>query len=174
MAVHSFDKIKLRSFEKSDADVLYQWENDSTAWDNNGIYNPISKYHIEDFIINNSAYLRNNTDMTLAIELTENSILIGYIQILEYDAINRRAFVGIFIQKDYRNTGYGTTALNGIIEYAFRRWNIRMLLSKVLSNNEASKRLFEKCGFENIASIPQWAWVNGDFVALNYYILCNQ
>lgn len=173
MFARLYDRIKLRPLELSDADILYEWENDIEVWNTNGIYNPISKDHIKDFLLNSSSYLKDNNDITFAVESITDEDLIGYVQILDYDSINRRAFVGIFIQKEFRSSGYGTEALTCIVDYAFRRWNIRMLVAKILSNNEISKRLFEKCGFKYTASIPEWSWVDGDFVALNYYTLCN-
>lgn len=173
MKTNSVENIRLRSFEESDADTLYKWENDMQDWHTNEIYNPISKAYIKDFILNSCHYLKDNSDITLAVETNETN-LIGYVQILEYNAINRRAFIGIFIDKEYRNKGFGHKALNSIIKYAFSRWNIRILFAKILSNNEESKKLFEKCGFIQTASIPQWAWINNDFVALNFYTLCNQ
>ena len=54
----------------------------------------------------------------------------------------------IVIHPDYRKQGLGKKLLDRAIEYASNKTKLNQLNAKIPANNDASKRLCEKCGFQ--------------------------
>ncbi|MBU3114279.1 GNAT family N-acetyltransferase [Clostridium lacusfryxellense] len=61
--------------------------------------------------------------------------------------------VGYAISKYYRNKGYTTQAVQGLIKYMFEKTNIKVLNAIVLSHNVSSNRVIQKCGFRYMNNI---------------------
>ena len=77
--------------------------------------------------------------------------LIGNCGLMNIDQLNRTAETGIFIgDKQYWNKGYGTEALNLLIDYGFRFLNLRNIMLNVYSFNERAVACYRKCGFMEI------------------------
>ena len=96
-----YKSLKYRSVELSDLDILYNWENDDEVM-NFGLTNmPLSK----DFLIRyiQKANLDIQTTQQYRFIIENNSVVIGCIDIFDFDAIHRRAGVGILLDKKYRN-----------------------------------------------------------------------
>ena len=56
--------------------------------------------------------------------------------------------IGVVLNEDFRNKGYMTEAVKGIVKYIMTEKEIEAVYARILSNNAASLRLFEKCGFK--------------------------
>jgi len=77
--------------------------------------------------------------------------LIGNCGFGDIDHINQTAEVGIFIgNKKYWNKGYGTEALNLLLDYGFKALNLHNIFLRVYSFNERAKKAYEKTGFKII------------------------
>lgn len=62
----------------------------------------------------------------------------------------RDAFVAIFIgEREYWGKGYGTDAMNVLLEYAFLELNLRRVSLGVFEYNPRAIRSYEKVGFRN-------------------------
>ncbi len=64
---------------------------------------------------------------------------------------------------DYRNRGVGAEVLGLLDEYARRVVALHTLYAVVAENNEASCRLFAGAGYERVALLPQWLFVDGKY-----------
>lgn len=74
---------------------------------------------------------------------------IGVINLDNIDEKNKSASISIKIGKqNLKNKGYGTQALNLILEYAFERLDLQRIYANVLEYNNPSQKLFIKCGFQ--------------------------
>ena len=77
--------------------------------------------------------------------------LIGSCGLSEVNHINRTAEAGIFIgDKNYWNKGYGTEAMNLLLDYAFNLLNLNSVFLRVHSFNKRAIKCYEKCGFKEI------------------------
>ena len=56
--------------------------------------------------------------------------------------------MGVILNRDYRNQGYMTEAVKCIVKYVMTETELKALYARILSNNGASLRLFDKCGFK--------------------------
>jgi len=91
-------------------------------------------------------------DCTWAICLQETGELIGCIGYYEYGVSNieigeEDAEIGYWIGKPYWNRGYCTEALCTMIDYCFNVKGFLTLWADYFIDNQASKRVMEKCGF---------------------------
>lgn len=60
---------------------------------------------------------------------------------------NGIAEIGYGISEKYLNNGYATEAVKAVLEWAFNNPNITAIEAETDSENVASKRVLEKCGF---------------------------
>ena len=82
------------------------------------------------------------------IELKTDKLL-GSIGLENIDYISRKATLGIFIgEKETRNKGYGTEAIQLILDYGFNYLNLNNIKLDVLSFNERAIACYKKCGFK--------------------------
>ena len=80
----------------------------------------------------------------------------------DFDPKNNKAGVGIVIQgNENRNQKIGSEALELLIQYAFQHLNVHQLYANIGTENEASKALFTKFGFQIIGIKKDWNLVNG-------------
>ena len=70
------------------------------------------------------------------------------------DYVNRTATTGTALVPQGRDRGYGTKAKMLLLEYAFYRLNLRIVQSKIFDMNPRSIRVQEKCGYREVARIP--------------------
>lgn len=69
---------------------------------------------------------------------------IGYVQLVSLD----EGFeIGYHIAKDYTSNGYATEAVKSFLDYMMKKKNLNKVYGICLSENLASKRVMEKCGF---------------------------
>ena len=74
-----------------------------------------------------------------------------YCGFLDIDNLNQTAEVGIFIgNKNYWDKGYGTEALNLLLDYGFNALNLYNVMLKVYSCNKRAIRSYEKAGFKQV------------------------
>lgn len=91
----------------------------------------------------------------------KNDELIGICGLLSVDKINRTSEAGIFIgNKKYWNKGYGTEAMNLLLDYSFNLLNMNSIFLRVHSFNERAIRCYKKCGFKEIG-IRREAYILG-------------
>ena len=71
------------------------------------------------------------------------------------------AEIGYGISEEYQNNGYATEAVKAVLEWAFSHPKVSSVEAETDSDNTASKRVLEKCGFAMNGIIgeegPRWA-----------------
>jgi len=140
-------KIFLRPALPSDADVLYDWENNKDNWPVSGTKKPFTKKEIKDFISNQKdIYL--DKQLRLMISLSSSGAAIGCIDLFEFDERALEAGVGILVEKEHRKKGYASDALAQLIHYSFKTLNLRKLYCTITEDNQVSMKLFRKHQFQ--------------------------
>jgi diamine N-acetyltransferase len=151
-------KIALRSVIPSDADLLFQWENDKSNWQVSGTNKPFKKTEIIKFIANQKdIYLDKQLRLMICISAAqkkkgrkgeaENGRTVGCIDLFEFDEQNLKAGIGILIDKDHRKNGFGSEALFLLTTYSFQILNLQQLYCNVSVDNAPSLKLFQKHKF---------------------------
>lgn len=89
---------------------------------------------------------------------------VGMIGLLNVDYRHGVANVGIVIGDPRKwRLGYGTDALQTLVQYASNALGLRLLLAEVMKGNDASERIFRNVGFSECGCTPQRYWKRGAF-----------
>lgn len=159
--------IFLRAMEPSDVDLMMIYENDPDNWAVSGTVSPYSKYTIEQFYENATQDIFTSKQLRLAIEMNSESErhrgkTIGFVDLFDYDPLNRKAGVGILIG-DYeeRRKGYASEALDLFIQHCFNTLNIHQIYCHIESSNVGSLKLFERSGFKRCGLLEDWIMYDG-------------
>ena len=90
---------------------------------------------------------------------------IGFISIKGIDEKEARAEVGIAImEREYRNHGYGTAALEQVVDYAFNKLHLTLLSLTVFLSNQIAIQVYEKIGFRKRKILKDsWLLPNGEY-----------
>lgn len=148
-------RIKLRPIEIDDLNVLYEWENDTENWHTSNNLNPHSRFFLEQYILNAQNNIYEDKQLRLVI-VTYEQQQIGIIDLFEFDPHHKRAAIGIILAPDMRNQGYGSEALELLIEYADKALSLNQLYCGVGVGNDHSVNLFEKKGFKITGTRKAW------------------
>lgn len=155
-------KLKYRALEPEDVTMLFEWENDLEINEVSLSKVPFSKYILEQYIAQAHLDIQQAGQYRFVLEDTEGSA-VGCVDLFDYDAIDRRAAIGIIIEAKYRQKGYATEALNLMKDYAFNRIGMRQLHCSVGVSNLMSLQLFRSAGFTEIGVRKDWSFRNGVF-----------
>ena len=162
-----------RALEPEDITLLYRWENDLDINEVSLSKVPFSKYILEQYISHAQMDIQEAGQVRFILENTEGTA-IGCVDLYEYNAVDRRAGIGILIDKDFRALGYGTIAIQLIKNYAFNVLGLHQLYCSVGVDNTSSLNLFESVGFEKIGLRKEWRFINGKFSDVIEFQLLNK
>ncbi|NLY67165.1 MAG: GNAT family N-acetyltransferase [Tissierellia bacterium] len=95
--------------------------------------------------------IRNNNNKYFGIFNEENRF-IGYMGIKNIRKILKDSVLGIVIDPNYVNRGYGTEAIVTFLDYYFNVMNMKKLYLEVAKFNKRAIRCYEKCGFKIVDS----------------------
>lgn len=150
-------QIKLRAVEPEDLDLLYSWENETTLWIHGNTLAPYSKLVLRQYI--NDALemdIYQSKQLRLMIDHVSGNKTIGTVDLYEIDAHNRRAGIGILIDKTYRQQGMASQALTLAKEYAFDFLYLHQLYAYISVSNLNSIKLFNKSGYKEVGILKDW------------------
>jgi RimJ/RimL family protein N-acetyltransferase len=101
--------------------------------------------------------------------------LIGYGTLEHLDTIHRSGEIGIVIgEKQYWNKGVGAKAVTHFTTLAFTVYHLHRVYAVIHGDNIASRRCFEKVGFQHEGRLRDARYVNGEFIDLHYYAVLEQ
>jgi diamine N-acetyltransferase len=152
-------KVSLRALEPADVDILYKWENDSAIWHLSSTISPLSRFTLEQYVLNAGQDLYSTRQVRMMIDLNnpeEGTKTIGSIDLFEYEPAHQRAGVGILIHDGFRGKGYASEALDLLIGYALDILQLHQLFTNISTDNTESIRLFESKGFRYIGTKKEW------------------
>lgn len=159
---------------EEEIDKFTEWLNDFQVTDYIGRTSIITTYGAE------KEYLENKEKSTniraFNIISLDNAKLIGTISLVKINWISRSALLGIFIgDEEYRNNGYGTEAINLILEFGFRYLNLHSIKLDLLSVNKRAHKCYLKCGFKDTGASREDIFLNGKYYdTLHMDILDNE
>lgn len=132
--------MRLRKAEYSDMDLLYEWANDPIVRSNSFISDSIP------YDVHKDWFNRMMADSTvIQFILVDNNVPVGQIRL---NLTDDEAEIGYSIASEYRGKGYGHKILRLLEDTVKQDYpDIHKLIAKVKPDNEASKQLFEKEGY---------------------------
>lgn len=117
--------------------------------------------------------LQNNEAVTWALELKENTNLIGTICFWNIQKEHYRAEIGYVLHPDYWGIGIMNETLSKVINYGFNVMNLHSIEASVNPDNAASIKLLEKNNFTREAYFKENYFFNGKFLDTAIYSLLN-
>jgi len=153
--------LKLRALEPNDLELIYEVENDKSLWVYSNTASPFSRYTLKKFIENSHLDIIEHKQLRLVITDDEQSY--GFIDLYDYDFINRRVGVGIIIFKKYRSKGIGLSSLQLTENYLLEHVPIHQVYANISSTNKESISLFEKSKYVNVGLKKDWIFYNNKF-----------
>lgn len=160
------DNISFRAVEPTDIDVILNWENNPETWHLSNTLMPFSRFDIEQFVISASKDIFASKQLRLMIIQAEDNTktAVGCIDLFDFDALHKRAGVGILIDKNYRKQGIAGTAIDLLATYAFEILNLHQLYCNIESDNDISLKLFQDKGFKIIGLKKDWNQRSGKWI----------
>ncbi len=144
--------ISLRLPELSDAKIILAWENDPENWavsDNEG------EYELSDIEALIESFHSEEKPLQLRFLICSPTELLGAVDIFDINYENKSGAIGILIAKlTDRKKGVATTALR-LMEQEARALGVDKLVASMYTINTASRRLFEKAGYNMVKSPRQ-------------------
>ena len=160
------DNFILRTPLLSDLDDLLNWENDLK----NNQYTDLPMFYtpsqIEDFLNSDHDLLLQN-QIRYIIEL--NSSAVGCIDLYDYDMVNSRAGVGIYVDSNFRNKGIASKSLELLKSISMEKYLIYNLYADIMSGNKASIKIFEKANFIKNGIKSNWIRTESSFEDVLFY-----
>ncbi len=167
--------VALRAIEPEDIDILYQWENNMELWVVSDTQKPFSRHQLQQYIKGINLDIYQSKELRLMIETEEeNPILVGMIDLFDFDPYHNRAGVGIMLNKVFEGKGYASQSLQLFIDYCFNTLGIFQLYSSITSNNTKSIHLFEKMGFIKTGVRKKWRKIGREYYDELFYQLINE
>ena len=158
------DKILLRAMEPGDINLLYEWENDEELWFVTGIHAPVSRFDLEQYVLNAEKDLFKAGQLRLMIVEKNSGETTGTIDLFNPDIANGRAETGIFIAKKYRNQGLAKESLTLFLNYVKQHLGLHQIYATVPVNNIVSKHLFDRLQFEQTGIKKDWIKHQGKWI----------
>lgn len=149
-------RLHLRALEPSDADFMYEVENDAQAWRYSDTIAPLSRRILRDYALNYDADPFTAGQLRLMITEEGTSKPIGIIDLYDVSQRHLRAFIGIYICKEYRGKGYAEETINLIEEYAHNNLHLHQLGAKVEDGHKKAENLFLGRGYEIKGNLEDW------------------
>lgn len=154
-------KIYLRAMEPEDMEMYRDMINDEdvsrmvVGWSF-----PVSRKEQSDWY--NRAVGDINKRFTICMK--EDDKPVGMVTLTNIDLVNRTAFHGIKLHPSCpKGQGVGTDAVMTLMEYAFNQLNLNRMETERFLYNDASKHLYEKCGWREEGIKRQAVYRNGEY-----------
>ncbi len=163
------NSVYLRALEPYDADILYMWENDTSVWNVSQTQIPFSKYMMKEFALADQDIYKHK-QLRLIVCSKDTDAPIGAVDFFEFDPFHQRIGIGVLISSDLdKNKGFASEAVETSCSYAFKHLGVQQLFCSITENNEASLKLFNKCGFKITGQKEKWV-KNGDLFLDQYFL----
>ena len=165
--MYNRDEIQLRECRGEDASILLEWENNKDNWRVSDRSEVLSLKDLES-LIETQQNAENSYDLDQYRYLiceSKTGRPIGTIDFYETDWEKDTAYVGILIAKrEDRGKGAGAIALELILGRMSQELELEKAFARILPDNEASVRLFEKAGFKKNLEENQRGEQDADYI----------
>jgi len=158
------ERITLGPVKKEYIESYLKWFNDPEITQYLSMFRPFTRMMEEDWIEN----LKNRDDtIVFAVLIHEdNNVekLIGNCGLHAIDWKNRVAEVGITLgEKEYQSKGYGTEAMELLLDYGFKTVNLNRIQLRVYEFNSMAINSYNKIGFVEEGRMRQAIFINGEY-----------
>ena len=156
------EKVIIGPIVPADFAALFRWGDDLDAARLNEPYRPPTWRNQEELWFNVG---RDPSRVFFAIRKIGAEPIVGYVQIVNIDALHHSATLGMRIgEAAERGQGYGRDALHLTIRYCWNHLNLSRLQLSVYGTNERAIRLYQSLGFEIEGRLRKALYVDGQWI----------
>lgn len=140
-------RIMLREFSQSDLEAMRKWiiDPDTTQFLSDTFTVPQTFEQTAAYL--DSIISGKQPDVHLVIANLMSGDYLGQCDLMNLTSYSRKAALAIVLAPDCRGMGYGSEALELLLELAFYHLNLNRVSLRVRSDNARAIRCYEKCGF---------------------------
>jgi len=157
--VISDDVVYLRRVLKSDLDFYYRWYIDPEIqkFMANPYWDPAKTKDDYRQVFLHRHFLQTGTGNTLTICTCGDGKPVGLINYFEIDRKLKRCEIGLLVgERELWGRGIGTSSVRLACSHIFESLGLSKIFCLVHPENEASVRLFQKCGFTFEKEVKEW------------------
>jgi RimJ/RimL family protein N-acetyltransferase len=95
------------------------------------------------------------------VALLDTDRCVGFLQVVEFEPVDRRAEFGICLLAETRGRGFGGEALTLAMGHLMQHWNLRKLSLRVRADNAAAQVCYKKIGFQECGRLRAHVYLDG-------------
>lgn len=162
----SGERVDLCPVGEDDLEFLRDTVNDPAVWPTIGARTPVTEREEREWYEDRAS---ETDDGEVNFVVAVDGDPAGSLGVHGLDDINGSAELGIFLGEDYWGEGYGTEAGRLATTYAFDQHRRHRVVARVFEGNEASKRVWEKLGFELEGTQRDAVYLDGEYLDVHCY-----
>jgi len=112
---------------------------------------------------------RNKEGVWWALADKRNNNFMGYVGFKDIDQKNKSAEIGYVLHPDYWASGWMTEAVGAVLNFVFEELNLHRVKGDINPNNEASRGLLLKFGFQKEGYFREDYYFAGEFLDSEIY-----
>ncbi|MHA1138213.1 MAG: GNAT family N-acetyltransferase [Candidatus Thorarchaeota archaeon] len=157
-------KIRLVPLEEHHLDDIMKGYNNPEIRKFVGGYIPVTRTAELEWIQACQQQMKNRTDFVFVIEDISDHRFIGSLSLNAIDWLSKSSGMGIVIHnpQDWEK-GYGTEAMQLLIDFGWQHLNLRRLELSVYAFNERARHVYEKLGFKLWGTAHQKYFIDGEY-----------
>jgi len=158
-------QVRLRAINKDDLPQFVVWMNDPDVFRNTSLFAPLSMEQEEQWYRDTLAHPVEEQPLAIEVKTDGGWKLVGNVGLMNLDQRIRSAEIGIFIgDKSYWDKGYGTEAMQMILDFGFGSVNLNRIYLRVFETNPRGIRCYEKVGFQLEGRMRQAYYLDGKHI----------
>jgi ribosomal-protein-alanine N-acetyltransferase len=128
---------------------------------------------VEEWLVEGTKFRLVNPgfDAYFGAELEQSSKLIAVISFDYYNEEYRHAGFAIVVNRAFRNQGYGTETVRGVLDFAFEEMNLHRVASICDSRNASGLKMLEKSGMRREGKFIESRKVKDEWISPVHYAM---
>lgn len=163
-------KVILSPIEEDDLSTIQRILNDPDVRKNLAERFPRNRMMLKDLI----SLGKEKKGIFLKILEKEHFDIVGLISLSDFNWPNRRAMLGIAIDKNFQNKGYGTESTKILVDYGFKNLQLHKICLEVYDFNKNAIKMYKKLGFKREGVFKKHSFKDGKYVDLIFMSLINE
>ena len=158
------EKVNLRPLRETDLTFTTELRNNKTLIEAAMMHPYPVTIKLEEEWFESVVNSKSNKNLFFAVENIETNELIGFAGLMNINYINRNCYHAIVLSdKANKLPGSGTDTLTLIVKFAFQSLNLKKVNAEVISENIASLKMHQKCGFEIEGTLKNQYYAGGHY-----------
>lgn len=151
------ERVSLRTVEEEDAEFVHESVNMPEIRKPMHASNPYTLNEIR------ALFDSDSDSSAVRLLVTDGTEPVGMVGFSDVDEIAGTAALSCWIRPSGWGEGYGTEAVELLVEYGFDQRRLHKFVAEVVEFNEASRRLVEKVGFVEEGRRREHDFVDGEY-----------